>query len=147
MDRESGLAATSASASASACAYAGLFLDGWTAGRGLPFSPHPPHPPRPPTYYSSSTATLRCPPSTHARRDSITKHQANAVALFFLLSLRLPSSEAALYAIHSYSKPLFRRGTEEDRRKEVVYKCDAKSMALEISLESDIAIRCWCRVA
>ncbi|KAF7411960.1 hypothetical protein HZH66_000856 [Vespula vulgaris] len=96
MDRESGLAATSASASASACACAGLFLDGWTAGRGLPFSPHPPHPPRPPTYYSSSTATLRCPPSTHARRDSITKHQANAVALFFLLSLRLPSSEATL---------------------------------------------------
>lgn len=103
MDRESGLAATSASASASACACAGLFLDGWTAGRGLPFSPHPPHPPRPPTYYSSSTATLRCPPSTHARRDSITKHQANAVALFFLLSLRLPSSEATLYVIHSYS--------------------------------------------
>ncbi|KAL2740159.1 hypothetical protein V1478_000300 [Vespula squamosa] len=94
MDRESGLAATSASASASASV--GLFLDGWTAGRGLPFSPHPPHPPRPPTYYSSSTTTLRCPSSTHARRDSITKHQANAVALFFLLSLRPPSSEAAL---------------------------------------------------
>lgn len=108
MDRESGLAATSASA----CA--GLFLDGWTAGRGLPFSPYPPHPPRPPTYYSSLLppfATLR-PPTCDAIRLRNTK------------PTWLPCSSCSLYD-HHHQKQLYMWYRVTVYTHTHVYTCDS----------------------